>query len=335
MKKSVLAVAMCGMLTSLAQAQSNVTVYGSVDGGIRNLTNANAGGDSLLTVGSNGTYNPNRLGFKGVEDLGGGLNAHFTLESGFNGGTGALDNTGNMLFNRTASVGVGGAFGSIDVGRQYNVAFKTMVPYEPLRVKFIYIALAMPATAGVRNNNDVQYTGTFGAVTARAEYAAGEVAGSTGNGATKALGLAYARGPWYLGTAYTKKKTLGVGGAYFDYRHYTMGGAYSAGAVRLTAGYTDEKQLTPTVATTNKYIWAGVNYRVTPKVEISTAYYTIRNNTAWVEGKKALYLLAATYSLSKSTLLYAEVDKARFDGRSIPFGQTSQTGFSAGVSHQF
>jgi predicted porin len=335
MKKSVLAVAMCGMLSSLAQAQSNVTVYGSVDGGIRNLTNANAAGDSLLSVGSNGTYNPNRLGFKGVEDLGGGLNAHFVLESGFNSGTGALDNTGNVLFNRTASVGVGGAFGSVDVGRQYNVAFKTMAPYEPLRVKFIYIALSMPATSGVRNNNDVQYTGTFGAVTARAEYSAGEVAGSTANGATKAVGLAYAQGPWYLGTAYTKKQTLGPGAAYFDYHHYTIGGAYSVGALRFTTGYTDEKQLTLTVPTTNKYIWGGVNYRVTPKVELSTAYYTIRNNTALVDGKKELYLLAATYSLSKSTNLYAEIDRAKFQGRSIPFGQTSQTGFSAGVSNQF
>mgnify|MGYP005805723351 CR=1 FL=1 len=97
MKKSLLALAVLGAFAGAAQAQSAVTIYGSFDGGVRNLTNVNAAGDNRLTMGSNGTYNSNRIGFKGVEDLGGGLNAHFVLETGFNTGTGALDNAANRL----------------------------------------------------------------------------------------------------------------------------------------------------------------------------------------------------------------------------------------------
>jgi predicted porin len=335
MKKSILTVAMLGAVSSLAQAQTSVTVYGSIDNGLRNLTNANANGDSKVSMGSLGTYNPNRLGFKGVEDLGGGLNAHFTLESGFNGGTGVLDNATNTLFNRSAFVGIGGEYGTVDLGRQYNVAFKTMAPFEPLHVKFIYIALAMPATSGVRNNNDVQYSGTFGAVTARAEYAAGEVAGSVTNGSTEAVGLSYNQGPLYLGTAFTQKKTLGAGGVFFDYKHTTLGGAYTIGDLRFSAGYTDERQATATVDTTNKYLMTGVNYTITPAIEASVAYYSIKNSTADVDGKRDILFLTGTYYLSKRTNLYAEIDSARFSGTSIQVGQTHQTGFSVGVAHQF
>ncbi|HEY4075165.1 MAG TPA: porin [Herbaspirillum sp.] len=335
MKKSIFTVTMLGAFGNLAQAETAVTIYGSVDNGIRHLTNANANGGSKLSMSSLGSYYPNRLGIKGVEDLGDGLNAHFTLESGFNGGTGALDNTANALFSRSAFVGIGGAFGTIDLGRQYNTAFKTMAPYEPLRVKFVYIALAMPATSGVRSSNSIQYAKTFDAVTARAEYSAGEVAGSTANGATQAIGLSYKRDSLYLGTAYTKKKTLGGDGAYYDYRHFTFGGAYTMGAVRFSAGYTDEKQATSTVDTTNKYIMTGVNYDITPALEVSAAYYSINNSTANIDGKRDLYMLMTTYYLSKRTNLYAEIDRGRFSGASIQFGQTTQTGFSAGVAHQF
>jgi len=198
MKKSLITLAVLGAFAGVAQAQapaSVVTLYGSFDGGIRRTSNVNANGDSNLTMGSNGTYNSNRLGFKGTEDLGGGNNAHFNLEIGFNTGTGTTDNAANTLFNRAANVGIGGAWGSIDLGRQYTVAFKTVGTYDPFNYKYTGIIPAVGATAGVRNNNDVQYTGTFGAITARAEWALGEVAGSNSSGSTKAVGVGYSAGP--------------------------------------------------------------------------------------------------------------------------------------------
>jgi predicted porin len=334
MKKSLLALAVLGAFAGVASAQTSVTIYGSFDGGVRHVNNVDAAGNNRTTVGSNGTYNSNRLGFKGVEDLGGGLNAHFNLESGFNTGTGAVDGT---LFNRTASVGLGGAWGSLDIGHQYNVAFRTIGYYDPMSYKYTGIAYAVPATAGVRFDNDIQYTGTFGGVTARAEYALGEVAGSNSTGSKKAIGLAYAAGPFSLAGAYTNRDV-----ATFDNDHWTIGGAYTFGGARVTLGYVDEKQATAAVTgdNTSKFAWVGLSYAITPAAEITGAFYQNKLETAGVDGKRNLFMLSATYALSKRTNLYAELDHTKLDG-SARLGtaatgfQDRVTGVSVGVNHLF
>jgi predicted porin len=333
MKKTLLALALLGTF-GYASAQSAVTVYGSFDAGVRNLTNVDAAGNSRLTMGSTGTSMSNRLGFKGVEDLGGGYNAHFTLESGFNSGTGALD-AANTLFNRTAAVGLGGSFGTLDLGRQYTVAFKTIAVYEAFSYRFPTLTYAVPASAGVRYNNDIQYIGNFGPVTVRAEYAPGEQAGTNSGGSAKAIGASYSSGPIAFGGAYTERKPL-VGGAFRDNKHFTVGGAYTAGSLRAALGYADEKQETGTVDTTSKYAWGGLNYAISPAVSVSGAYYQNKTEAAGVSGKRDLYILAGYYSLSKRTSLYAEVDRTKFRGSLVASpAQTSQTGVSVGVNHLF
>jgi len=297
MKKSLLALAVLGAFAGVAQAQTSVTIYGSFDGGVRYTKNANAAGDNRFSVSSNGTYNSNRLGFKGVEDLGGGLNARFNLETGFNTGTGAVESTtgsfgsttpsaatGNGAFwNRTATVGLGGTWGGVDIGHQYSVSFKTIGLYDPFNYKFTGIipltGLAAgsgvsQAYGGTRFNNDIQYTGTFGPITARAEYALGEVAGANSTNRAYALGASYANGPLVVGAAYTNKKigtttglsagaaatatTTGVAAATagtptFDDKAWTLGAAYTFGPVRVSGGYNQERLdgafLTTTTAT--------------------------------------------------------------------------------------
>jgi len=333
MKKSLLALAVLGAFAGVAQAQTSVTIYGSFDGGIRNLSNVNAAGDDRLTMGSNGTYNSNRIGFKGVEDLGGGLNAHFTLETGFNTGTGALD-AANTLFNRTAAVGLGGAWGSLDFGRQYTVAFKTIASYDPFSYKYPGIASAVPATAGTRYNNDIQYIGTFGPITARAEYALGETAGSTSTNASKAIGASYNEGPLSIGAAYTQRDV-----ATFDNDHYTLGAGYKFGPARVTLGYAQQKQEVAGTTTDNKtrWAWGGINYAITPAVELTYAFYQTKNSgAATFVGKKDLHMLAATYALSKRTNLYAGFDTAKLrDNLRVAAPQDRQTGISLGVNHLF
>lgn len=364
MKKSLLALALAGAFISVAQAQSSVTVFGSIDGGIRNLTNTNAAGESKLTMGSIGGYGADRIGFRGVEDLGGGMNAHFHLESGFNVGTGALDNTTNRLFNRTASVGVGGAWGRLDLGHQYSIAFHTIGLYEPFKIThFSYTGIvpgvrgaagtAGAVTAakrfgtfgGARFDNDIQYTGKFGPITARAEYALGEVAGNAGNGTAGAVGLSYANGPLALGGAYTKQKSnvqiAPAPASYQDNVQWTAGAAYKLGGFRLTTGYMDDKQETGTAiaATKARTGWVGVGYNFTPALSLTGAYYQTNYELTGVEGKKKLHMASLVYALSKRTSLYAEVDHTKFNGVAIgqisPAGQDRQTGVSVGVFHQF
>jgi predicted porin len=113
---------LCGVCASAAMAQSSVTVYGIVDSGLVYTTNINAAGDSITKMPSLSSSLPSRLGFRGVEDLGGGLSAVFVLENGFGVDAGTIGQ-GGRLFGRQANVGLKGAFGTVVVGRQVNMTF--------------------------------------------------------------------------------------------------------------------------------------------------------------------------------------------------------------------
>ena len=113
---------LAGMGASAAMAQSNVTVYGLLDTGLVHVTNVNAAGDSVTKMPSLTGSFPSRIGFRGVEDLGGGLQVVFTLESGLALDTGTSQQ-GNRLFGRQASVGLKGAFGTVTLGRQINMTY--------------------------------------------------------------------------------------------------------------------------------------------------------------------------------------------------------------------
>jgi predicted porin len=269
MNKSLLALGVLSVFAFDAHAQSSVTLYGSIDGGVRYVKNANAAGASSVAVNSNGTNYSNRFGFRGVEDLGGGMNAHFDLEVGFNAGTGALDSatpTGNgYLFNRQASVGLGGPWGTLDFGHQFSISFRTIAMYDPFNYKigYTYAALlplpsntvgsnATSVFGGTRLNNDVQYTKAFGPVTARGEISLGGVAGSATTNSAGAVGLTYADGPLTMGAAYTKKKVASSSGSAnipaaatgssptFGDDAWTLGASYTIGALRIAGGYNSE-----------------------------------------------------------------------------------------------
>ncbi|EEF22565.1 conserved hypothetical protein, partial [Ricinus communis] len=103
MKKSLIAIAVLAATSSAAFAQSNVTIYGILDAGI---TSERGGAQGNVTKVTSGAASASRLGFKGTEDLGGGLSAVFKLEAGVKVDDGALDNTNSVLFNREAYVGL-------------------------------------------------------------------------------------------------------------------------------------------------------------------------------------------------------------------------------------
>lgn len=364
MKNYLLPLAVLGALSGLAHAQTSVTVYGSFDAGVRSQKDVNANGNSRTTMGSTGTYNSNRLGFKGVEDLGGGLNAHFTLESAFNSGTGAAD--ASRLFGRSAFVGIGGQWGALDLGRQYTVAYRTVGAYDPFNHKFTGInpAAQASATAGVRVDNGIQYTGTFGPLTARAEYALSERAGGGSAGSHAALGGTYASGPFAVGAAYTARKpdirtsgqvSANAAPVFQDNKSWTVGGVYTVGAARIAAGYADESQdLANGGEAKQKNAWIGGSYKLQPALDLIAAYYHTKVDAGIAgvarEGKRGLLLVGATYALSKRTNFYADIDYAKFkDGLAgtgsnpssgqLPLasapGQNSMLGFSVGINHVF
>jgi len=137
MKKSLLALATMSAFAGAAQAQSSVSVYGLYDGGYNNSVRTTTIGTAAATKISNSNMEGNqqtstRLGFRGSEDLGGGLSANFNLELGFNPGTGSVDTVtlnsnahqGQADSVRTSVVGLSSkALGEIRIGRQLSGAF--------------------------------------------------------------------------------------------------------------------------------------------------------------------------------------------------------------------
>ena len=116
MKKTLIALAAVAA-TSAAFAQSSVTMFGIVDLGI---TSIDEGNERITSVSNEGQAS-NRLGFRGVEDLGGGMKASFWLEGGFAADDGTA--TGGFQFNRRATLGLSGGFGEIRLGRDYTPTF--------------------------------------------------------------------------------------------------------------------------------------------------------------------------------------------------------------------
>lgn len=341
--------------TTLAP-QSSVSIYGTIDGGIRRLTNATAAG-STTKIGSNGEYYNNRFGFKGTEDLGGGMNAHFHLESGFNTGTGASDNKEGRAFNRISSMGIAGPFGSIDFGRQPSVACKAVYAYEPFQYRYVHIIPLAGAVAGnidgkvsrpfgtvdgPRFSNGIQYLGKFGGFTASAEYVMGEVAGSSSDAAAKAAGLSYTDGTFTIGGAYTRQKPdVAAPGApapdYRDQDQITFGGAYKIDALRIAGGYINTTTKTA-VTSQAKNIWLGARYDATSIVSVTTGYYRTTLETSNREiARRNFFIVGATYALSSRTSLYTDIDQAVLHGIVAlrPGEKTRQTGVSVGINHMF
>jgi predicted porin len=328
---------------------SGVQVYGSIDGGLRHETNIDAQGNSDTTMSSNGTYRSNRLGFKGGEEIGG-LRVNYVLEMGFNSGTGALNNTNNVIFQREAHVGVSGQYGSLDVGRNYTVAYRTILAFDPFKFRYPSITYVLSSTNGIRKDNDVQYTGRFGDWTARAEWALGEVPGDVDYGTTKALGVNYVHGGLKAGASYSvAKQNAGTASApnYRHYDHLAFGAAYDFGDLTLATGHIKQVQETTTRDTTSTWDWFGGSYQLTQGFDITAAWYRNKAYNAKAsaaaaigDAQKDLYIAGVTYQLSKRTTLYAEADRTQLKGGFATGGttklnQTRQSGVAAGIMHTF
>lgn len=350
MRNRVLMLALAAVFPAVACAQPSVDLYGAIDGGLRYQTNVDAAGNGLLST-TSGQYYSNRLGFRGKEDLGNGMNAHFQLESGFNDKTGALDNTNNILFNRTAAVGLGGAWGSIDVGRQYTVGFRTELFLDPFDHHYTSIdplssgaGTSLPATAktagltgssnsGTRFNNDVQYTGTFGGLTVRAEYAPGEVVGDAKKGTAEGAAFSYTGSTLLAAGAYIHKQTP----TGFTNNTFVAGGGFKLGGTTVKAGVSRERQETATAGTyQNKILFAGISHRLAQPVELTAGVFRSDYDSRTGPGQRLLGIADVSYFFSKTTNVYLEFDANRYRGALIPATkQTFQRGASLGVRHLF
>jgi predicted porin len=222
MKKTLIALA--ALAATGAFAQSSVTIYGQVDLGVATVKDSFAAGvldanahDFNQTGVTSGKQYTSRIGFKGTEDLGGGLKANFALEYAL---TPNVET--NAMKVRTGTVGLSGDFGALTVGR--------------MTTPYYNVEIAMDLVGGGNNNlgntpgyvvsnhnlnggrvdNAVQYTtpninGFTGAV--QVSSGANSVIDSTSGKETvgKGYGLSgiYAAGPLVAGVAYQSASNPG------------------------------------------------------------------------------------------------------------------------------
>jgi predicted porin len=185
MKKSLIALAALAA-TGAAFAQSSVTLFGVVDLAYENVK-TNAGRISGISPSANSS---SRLGFRGVEDLGGGMSASFWLEAALapNSGIGSSGTTttnqssnitaGGLTFNRRSTVSLSGPFGELRVGRDYTPTFWNYTIYDPFGTNSVGSTLAAytgGANTFVRASNSIGYflPGNLGGFYGQAMYAFG------------------------------------------------------------------------------------------------------------------------------------------------------------------
>jgi len=195
-----------------AFAQSNVTLYGAVDAAMTYVNNT--GGSSAWQAASGGRAG-DKFGLRGVDNLGGGLSAIFTLEAGFNIMNGTAQ-PANTLFGRQAFVGLSDArLGTLTIGHQYSM---TNDYFVPLSTSFMF-AGGLGATLGDidgswnynKINNVVKYESqTYGGLKFSTMFSFGNAAGDFAKDRTYGAGASYTSGGLLISGAYMNMRTPGT-----------------------------------------------------------------------------------------------------------------------------
>lgn len=325
MKKSVLALAALTLASGAALAQSSVTVFGIVDLAARNLK----GADSVKYL-SNEGRSASRLGFRGVEDLGGGMKASFHIEHGFNPDSGTTD---AVFWQRRATVSLSGGFGEIRLGRHKTATRTLQDDFDPFGTSGMPGLNRLMGLDRNRTDNQVMYLlPSMGGMYGSFAVAAGEGGNAAGAQRSMAGRLGYKAGALDVSGAYgqygtgTKLKISSVGASY-DFGGFMLQGQYNE---------YDQGNLTHKVANIGGSMKVGAG-------KIIASYGRaggIRNF------KGDLMALGYDHSLSKRTTLYttfARIDNKELStfsllgasGRALPVAGGNSTGYEFGVRHTF
>ncbi len=338
MKKSLLALAVLGAFAGVASAQTNVTIYGVADVGVQR-TKLDPGTSTWAL--SSGNQSGSRLGFKGSEDLGGGLKANFTLENGYDISNGQMAQ-GGRLFGRQAWVGLSGGFGAVKLGRQFTPIFIAQDTVDPMGTGLSGDGSGMSAVFnpyGVRMDNTINYSFSAAGFSAEAAYGLGEVAGSNSANRQIGLGASYANGPLTLAAAYHDANSATVG-SQADARTFFLGGVFDLRAVKLHAAFGDNRgdNATGGTAIRNRDYMLGVSAPVGAG-NIMASYIRRDERLAGVSNADANYwAIGYTHNLSKRTNLYTSYSTIRNDaGAALGSGTAGVdiSWFNVGIRHKF
>lgn len=279
---------------------SSVTLYGIVDVYVQ----YGKGGAGFQNAVQSGGVSGSRLGFKGSEDLGGGLKAVFQLESGIQADTGAFGQ-GGLAFGRQAYVGlVSSQWGGLTLGRQNIPQYPLLDSFDPFGTGAGSSASSGILSYTARANNAVVYqTPNWSGFSASTMVAMGEsTAGKKTNGDVYGLSARYERGPFSAGLAMSDLRR-GTDTA-FDARYLMLASAYDFGGIKLTGAVQKVNNLGGVDAKDRLEGLVGVNWSVTEADVLSVGVGASR--TSHLDGGSASqWTLGFAHALSKRTKLYA------------------------------
>jgi predicted porin len=337
MKRSIFLAALATLTSGAALAQSSVTVYGRLNESVERQKD----GDTTLTALQN---NASRIGFKGTEDLGGGLKASFLIEHGFNADTGAASGGAASFWGRESWVGLEGAFGKVRLG---NVGFGTAAYFATAD----YISMHNHDTG---TSSDAFYLYPGAPLTNVIAYATPNIAGFTAEGQfglkestktknTFVLAGNYDAGPLHLGASYVSAPTgLFTPPASDDSKEFGIRGLYEMGPFTVGAYYVNNKLddgagnslKRNAVRVSAMYAMGASEFHV----NVGKAGDFKANGTA-IDGTGATqYTIAYNYNLSKRTKVYAfytgvnNKDNAAYN---VSVDGTKFSSLALGLRHNF
>jgi predicted porin len=276
MKKSLMALAVLGALSGAASAQSSVTLYGIVDIGVQwNELGVNVGTTaapnwqqkSVWGVES-GYQSGSRFGLRGSEALGGGWNAVFTLEGGFDGSTGTSAQ-GGRLFGRQAWAGLRSnsigtfALGRISTPSSGGGAFDLWSSVSPFGVTWGVnsIGSTFIPSASLREDNSIIWASpTWAGFKFAAQYSfnvnLAETAPQGSNTSAVNLSANWTSGPLFLAATYdvigypdatTSTPCVGTVNGCPDQKMLQLGGTYDFKVLKLHAAYADQNDISTVI----------------------------------------------------------------------------------------
>ena len=364
MQKKIIALAVAGLVSGVAYAQTNVTVYGIIDQGYAFSDGKDAAGNKIkrngIDDGGSTGLNGSRLGFRGEEALGNGLKAIFTVEYGFsadNYNAAAVPTASPLTNMRQSWVGLSGNFGAVTMGRQYAPSGRVglgegsangLIGYGAANTFTGQFAAVDNAGNNSRINNSIAYASpVMSGFQAHAIYGFGEQVRSSFDDSFSdqsfiGVGGSYGNGPVKLAAVYQKRladdnavpKDDGVAA-------WAVLGSYDFKVVKLHATYWREKD-ERTVNEQTKKLWAlGVSAPVFSAGRASLEYSQFKNDDI-NDGKAKGLTLSYVHDLSKRTAVYATLSRINNDdGLNLARNLTGMglgenvTQFATGIRHMF
>lgn len=350
MKKSLLALAVLGAFAGAASAQSSVTIYGKLD---QALGKAIGTKDKAVQD----TAAQSRIGFRGYEDLGGGLGALFLLEHRFAPDTG-IQTASNVFWQGNSYIGLKSNFGTVTIGRQYTSTYINIrTQIDPFSGETL-AALRDIGTAGgsgvvygsigqVRVQDSVKYSHTMSGFTLSADIAEKDQANNAGT-LTPALGtdpnrpwsvaFSYANGPLWAGIGYEDPQNT-------NDHLLNVGARYKFGPVALSAGFGTGKNVSNDKVNS---LLVGAVYSIGAS-DIKLGYAGLRVKRAvtgsdWVTQNSRLGV-GYHYNLSKRTKVFVDYARDNYGTgqlnaagtvvSSSALSRSEKDAYDIGVQHNF